>query len=184
MFSEKGYEATTLADIAQEIGIKKPSIYAHFPSKMNLFLVIVEAVKNDYRSCWLEALEKSAHLPADERLNFILFSVSSYFINHKDNLSFLVRIWLFPPAECVNDALVPLHELNAELITEIATIFKKGMDDRIFQRESPQEMAHAYFCLLDGYLSRVIRYPDFDYKKALSIIWKSFMLNPKKDDNA
>lgn len=184
LFSEKGYEATTLADIASEIGIKKPSIYAHYPSKMNLFMVIVENVKNDYRTCWLEALEKSAPLPADERLDFIFFSVSSYLINNRDKLSFLVRLWLFPPADCGNDALSSFHKLTAELMDEVAAIFQKGMDDNIFHQESPEEMTHAYFCLLDGYLARVIRNPNVDYKKALSIIWKSLMLSPQKSYHA
>ena len=112
---------------------------------MNLFLIIVETVKNDYQTCWFEALEKSTSLPADERLQFIFFSVSNYFINNRDNLSFLVRLWLFPPADCNKDAFVALDELTEELITEIATIFQKGMDDNIFHRESPEEMAHAYF---------------------------------------
>ena len=180
LFSEKGYEATTLADIASEIGIKKPSIYAHYASKMNLFLVIVEGVKNDYRTCWYEALAQSATLPADERLDFIFFFVSNYFINNRDKLSFLVRLWLFPPAQCGTDALIALDQLTGELITEIAIIFAKGMADNLFQHESPEEMAHAYFCVLDGYLGRVIRHPDFDYRKALSIIWKSFMLRPQQ----
>lgn len=184
LFAEKGYEATTLADIATEIGIKKPSIYAHYPSKMNLFLVIIEAVTKDYRTCWFEALEKSVSLAADERLYRIFFFVSSYFINNKDNLSFLVRLWLFPPVACGNQALVALDQLTEEMIIKIAAIFRQGMDDNILRRESPEEMSHAYFCLLDGYLAQVIRHPNFDYKEALAIIWKAFMLSPQKNYHA
>jgi len=181
LFAEKGYDATTLANIATIIGIKKPSIYAHYPSKMNLFLVIVQGVIDDYRTCWFAALEKSATLPADERLDCIFFSVSNYFINNRDKLAFLVRLWLFPPADCSTDALLALDELTEELIIKIAAIFQQGMDDHIFFHESPEEMAHAYFCVLDGYLARVIRHPDFDYKKALSTIWKPFMLRPQQN---
>jgi AcrR family transcriptional regulator len=147
---------------------------------MHLFLVIVDAVKQDYRTCWLQALEKSASLPADVRLDAIFLWVSTYLINNREKLSFLVRLWLFPPADCANDALLPFDELNVELTAEIAAIFEQGMDDGIFQSGLPEEMSHAYFCVLDGYLVRVIRYPELDYKKALSIIWKSFMLSPQQ----
>lgn len=75
---------------------------------------------------------------------------------------------------------MPLRQLNETLIQEIAAIFKKGMAEKIFQLDSPEEMARAYFCLLDGYSSRVIRYPkfDFNYQKAISIFCKSMLLDP------
>lgn len=37
-FAERGYEGASLGDIAAAIAIKKASIYAHFPSKDELFL--------------------------------------------------------------------------------------------------------------------------------------------------
>lgn len=37
-FAAQGFDATTLAEIAGDVGIKKPSIYAHFSGKQALFL--------------------------------------------------------------------------------------------------------------------------------------------------
>ena len=39
-FAKKGYDASSLQLIADEVGIKKQSIYAHFKSKDDLFLDI------------------------------------------------------------------------------------------------------------------------------------------------
>lgn len=180
LFAEKGYDATTLSEIAEKIGIKKPSIYAHYPGKMELFLDIVGFVTETYRSAWADALKKSERLSPDERLEFIFFAISSYYINNKTYLSFLVRLWLFPPADCENKALLPLRKLNETHNQYIAAIFKKGMDEKIFRLDSPEEMAKAYFCLLDGYSSRVIRYPkfDFNYQKAISVFCRSMLLSP------
>src|SRR5207248_402780 len=42
-FAELGYEATRVADIAQELGIAKGSIFQHFASKDGLFLEAYKA---------------------------------------------------------------------------------------------------------------------------------------------
>lgn len=42
-FARYGYEGTSLANIAQEVGIKKPSIYAHFKGKEELYFTCLES---------------------------------------------------------------------------------------------------------------------------------------------
>lgn len=56
-FAELGYEATRVADIAQELGIAKGSIFQHFGSKDGLFL---EAYKTSLQSfpAFLDAPEE------------------------------------------------------------------------------------------------------------------------------
>jgi len=179
LFAEKGYDATTLSEIASIIGIKKPSIYAHFPGKMELFLEIVKSVAHDYQMCWTDALEQAGGLPADKQLEIIFFTISNHYLNNRDKLSFLVRLWLFPPSECSGDSLLALDKFNKTLLDKTAAIFKKGITDKLFGDHSPEDMAQAYFCMLDGYLARVIRYPDFDYESAVSLMWKSFSLGQK-----
>ncbi|EAO52488.1 Transcriptional regulator, TetR family [Bacillus thuringiensis serovar israelensis ATCC 35646] len=50
-FARYGYEGTSLANIAQEVGIKKPSIYAHFKGKEELYFICLEsALQKDLQS--------------------------------------------------------------------------------------------------------------------------------------
>ncbi len=42
LFAEKSYEATTLREIAREVGIKEPSIYAHFANKEALYDAVID----------------------------------------------------------------------------------------------------------------------------------------------
>jgi len=178
-FAEKGYDATTLADIAGDIGIKKPSIYAHYASKMDLFMVIVEEAKTDYRQCWQKALSGSPCLPADQRLYQLFRSISQYFITDNVKMSFWVRLLMFPPVDCPTDILQSLKSLNNQFIDEIAGIFEDGIAKGILRRGAPVELAHAYFCLLDGYLMRAIWYHDFDYRQSLPEIWECFFSGVK-----
>lgn len=41
LFSKRGYEAVTVEQIAQAVGIKAPSLYKHFKSKRDIFDSIV-----------------------------------------------------------------------------------------------------------------------------------------------
>ena len=48
LFSEKGYANVFVADIAQAVGIKAPSLYKHYKSKQDIFNAILNEMKSSY----------------------------------------------------------------------------------------------------------------------------------------
>ncbi|MBE5793827.1 MAG: TetR/AcrR family transcriptional regulator [Clostridiales bacterium] len=48
LFSQKGYSNVYVAQIAEAVGIKAPSLYKHFKSKQDLFQAILAEMKNRY----------------------------------------------------------------------------------------------------------------------------------------
>lgn len=48
LFSEKGYKAVSMEEIAGKVGIKAPSIYKHFSGKQEIFVAIIEELQNRY----------------------------------------------------------------------------------------------------------------------------------------
>lgn len=50
LFSEKGYDAVSVGEIAKAVGIKAPSLYNHFPSKQAIFDAIVESTAVQYEA--------------------------------------------------------------------------------------------------------------------------------------
>jgi len=46
LFRNKGFNGTSMADLAQEVGISKSSLYHHFPSKQALLSEIIELTVN------------------------------------------------------------------------------------------------------------------------------------------
>lgn len=60
LFAERGYEATTMDDIAERAGVTKPLLYQHFSSKRALYLELVDSVAGDLLSSIGEATAKAA----------------------------------------------------------------------------------------------------------------------------
>lgn len=48
LFSEKGYANVFVADIADAVGIKAPSLYKHYKSKRDIFDAILDEMKSNY----------------------------------------------------------------------------------------------------------------------------------------
>jgi len=56
-FSEYGYEGTTLSQIAQKVGVKTPSLYAHFNSKEDIFFSCLESALESDKLFFHEQIE-------------------------------------------------------------------------------------------------------------------------------
>jgi AcrR family transcriptional regulator len=66
LFRAKGFNGTSMADLAAEVGITKSSLYHHFPSKQSLLAEIVELTVN--RATPLVRTVAESDLPPAERL--------------------------------------------------------------------------------------------------------------------
>jgi AcrR family transcriptional regulator len=81
MFASKGYHATTVNEIAEELGITKPSIYYYIKSKEEILREIISGI--------MEPLEKVAKVgrseqPAKERLETIIRTLATYAAERKE----------------------------------------------------------------------------------------------------
>ena len=48
LFSEKGYETVTVAEIAKAVGVKAPALYKHYKNKRDIFDAIVVQMQDSY----------------------------------------------------------------------------------------------------------------------------------------
>lgn len=70
VFWRKGYDGTSLTDLTDAMGINKPSLYAAFGNKEQLFLKAIELYESRPCSFFLPALEKpTAYQVAEHMLN-------------------------------------------------------------------------------------------------------------------
>lgn len=66
LFSERGYHATSMRDLARELGMQGGSLYAHISSKEELLMEIVQRAAQQFDSALLTL--RADTLPADRKL--------------------------------------------------------------------------------------------------------------------
>jgi AcrR family transcriptional regulator len=62
LFAARGYEATSVGEIAAAAGISKPVVYDHFESKRQLFVELMESIRDDLTARGAAAMSADAPL--------------------------------------------------------------------------------------------------------------------------
>lgn len=65
LFADRGYEASSMRELAAEVGVKAPAIYNHFESKTDVLATAVDYALSDFLNSVLGGLEE---FPESERL--------------------------------------------------------------------------------------------------------------------
>jgi AcrR family transcriptional regulator len=78
VFWERGYEGASLADLTKAMGINKPSLYATFGDKADLFRKVVERYLSQQNLLWEQVFrEPSARTTVERILNAVADSLTS-----------------------------------------------------------------------------------------------------------
>lgn len=75
VFWENGYSGTSIADLTAALGINKPSLYAAFGNKEQLFATAMKYYMDQYSGPNFQWLTDSPDAPLAERLKAFLFGV-------------------------------------------------------------------------------------------------------------
>jgi AcrR family transcriptional regulator len=91
LFSQNGYDATSVAEICQKAQVSKGAFYYHFPSKQDLFLALMET--------WLNAVDGSLQVASEsadsvpQALNNMAAITGSLFDALQGGFPILLEFW-------------------------------------------------------------------------------------------
>lgn len=69
LFAERGYEGASMADLAERVGLRKASLFHHFPSKEQLYAAVLERPVRDVKGAIENALGTKASDTFEQRLD-------------------------------------------------------------------------------------------------------------------
>ncbi|SFA58794.1 transcriptional regulator, TetR family [Rhodococcoides kroppenstedtii] len=88
LFAERGYEATSIEEIAQRAQVSKPVVYEHFGGKEGLYAVVVDREMSTLLSMITSSLTENRSRVRVERVALALLT---YVEDHTDGFRILVR---------------------------------------------------------------------------------------------
>jgi AcrR family transcriptional regulator len=89
LFAEKGFDATSVEEIAQRAGVSKPVVYEHFGGKEGLYAVVVDREMSALLESITGALTSTGH--PRELLEKAAFALLDYVEKSSDGFRILVR---------------------------------------------------------------------------------------------
>ncbi|WP_125153579.1 TetR/AcrR family transcriptional regulator [Clostridium rectalis] len=174
LFGEKGADFS-LNEVAEEVGIKKASIYAHFKSKEDLLCKVIEKEIDTYFLKINKQIEsfikKESHVEAILK-NIFIAMLSYYDSLHK--LYFWKRISLFP-CKGFDEALVEkVNFLSNQRYGVVKKFLIKGIEDKVIINQPVESITLSYFSTVHGLLYSSIIYKEEDLTVHYEMVWDNF----------
>jgi TetR/AcrR family transcriptional regulator, transcriptional repressor for nem operon len=150
LFSEKGYDKTSMQDIVDALGMSKGAIFHHFNSKEDIFNAVMRKQSEYAEQIFSKWINEMEGLTAKEKLMSILEkNMNDQQIHSLDSvLSSQIKSPHFVVAnmqDCVNKS-APFF----------AKIMREGKEDGSITTDYPDECAEVFFLLMNIWCDPVI----------------------------
>ena len=127
LFRKKGYRATKLEDIAEELNITKPALYYYINSKHDLLFAICETAIN---SLLEEASQVvSLDIGNEEKMKRLIHYHINMFANHGD----ITHVYLADESELPNEQREKIRNLSKEYETTLKKVLELGVREKVFR---------------------------------------------------
>lgn len=174
MFSENGYNATSVDDIIAKAGVAKGTFYLHFKGKLDILEMIIDKNLSKLHKA-VKRLDVSTPVPIHE-IKGLYMGVAEFLLREQEFVQFL-KIVLRDIVSIDNSLYQRVNDFYNELAQMLVNFHKKGKKTGKI-KESLDSVITAY-CVLGAIKDFMFRYfvleEDFDIIYAMSTMSDLFL---------
>ncbi|WP_042221035.1 TetR/AcrR family transcriptional regulator [Oceanobacillus manasiensis] len=155
LFAELGYEGTSLTKIAEQVGIKKASIYSHYENKEAIFLDVIKNISESYVADIRKSFSNKEGENVEQQMKQAFFNYIESWSNEEDVINKIYnRLIQFPPVE-LKEKIREFIEESERLVDDIViSVIVKGQKEGIILPDmEASKIAYTFFSLIVGIIS-------------------------------
>jgi TetR/AcrR family fatty acid metabolism transcriptional regulator len=180
-FAEKGFDKTTMDDIARASNVSKGLLYWYFENKQALFAALIKTVFDDFRMMFDQIVRATQEQSPPDRLRALIVEPSKMIIPDTRfvglYMDFFVQAWQY---DLVQQAIKAVYPEYVELI---ADAIHDGIEQGDFQPVNSLTGAQAIVGSIDGMMFQLLVDGGIDIQLPLELLADLIVRGLAKGEN-